>query len=62
MALTIVWRTLLSLVRFTRILQLIITSELGAAHAVTASDLRLEYRAKVPELGCLIPVPCEGRC
>jgi hypothetical protein len=62
MALPIVWRTLLSLVRFTRILQLIISNELSAAHAVTASDLSLEYWAKVPELGCLIPVPCEVRC
>ena len=43
MALTIVWRNPLSLVRFTRTLQLIISNELGAVYEVTAPDLTQEF-------------------
>jgi hypothetical protein len=43
MALTIVWRNPLPLVRFTRTLQLIISNELGAVYEVTATDLTQEF-------------------
>jgi hypothetical protein len=43
MALTIVWRNPLPLVRFTRTLQLIISNELGAVYEVTAPDLTQEF-------------------
>ena len=43
MALTIVWRNPLSLVRFTRTLERIISNELGAVYAVTAPDLTQEF-------------------
>lgn len=41
--LTIVWRNPLSLVRFTRTLQLIISNELGAVYEVSAPDLTQEF-------------------
>jgi hypothetical protein len=43
MALTIVWRNPVPLVRFTRTLQLIISNELGAVYEVTAPDLTQEF-------------------
>jgi hypothetical protein len=43
MAPTIVWRNPLSLVRFSRTLQLIISNELGAVYVVTAPDLNQEF-------------------
>ena len=43
MALTIVWRNPLPLVRFSRTLQLIISNELGAVYEVTAPDHSQEF-------------------
>lgn len=43
MALTIVWRNPLPLVRFSRRLQLIISNELGAVYEVTAPDHTQEF-------------------
>jgi hypothetical protein len=43
MALTIVGRNPLSLVRFTRTLERIISIELGAVYAVTVPDLTQEF-------------------
>jgi hypothetical protein len=43
MALTIVWRNPLPLVRFTRTLELIISNELGAVYAVTAPDITQQF-------------------
>jgi hypothetical protein len=43
MALTIVWRNPLPLVRFTRTPQLIISNDLCAAYEVTAPDLTQEF-------------------
>jgi hypothetical protein len=43
MALTIVWRNPLPLVRFTRTLELIISNELGAVYAVTTPDITQQF-------------------
>jgi hypothetical protein len=43
MALTIVWRNPLPLVRFTRTLQRILSNEFGAVYAVTGPDLTQEF-------------------
>jgi hypothetical protein len=43
MELTIVWRNPITLVRFTRTLELIISNELGAVYAVTAPDLTQKF-------------------
>jgi hypothetical protein len=43
MALTIAWRNPVTLVRFTRTLQRIISNELGAVYAVTAPDFTQEF-------------------
>jgi hypothetical protein len=43
MALTIVWRNPVPLVRFQRTLQRILSNELGAVYAVTAPDLTQKF-------------------
>jgi hypothetical protein len=43
MALTIIWRNPVPLVRFKRTLERIISNELGAVYSVTAPDLMQEF-------------------
>jgi hypothetical protein len=52
MALKIVWRNPLPLVRSNRTVQLIISNELGAVYAVTAPDLTQEFEV-IPGGSCL---------